>query len=121
MASAVGASATTLTNYAFDGWRWQTFEDTLAPPPAPQLITSSAMSYLLAKQDPATGGFGSLGSTLDFLLAAGASGTPVSDLKALGGEQSLKDYILLEGAAYADSDAGTAGKLAMGLAAAVVF
>ena len=120
VASAVGASATTLTNYAFDGWRWQAFEDSLTPPPAQQLITSSTMSYLLAKQDPATGGFGSLGSTLDFLLAAGASGTPVSDLKALGGEQSLKDYILLEGAAYADSDAGTAGKLAMGLAAAEV-
>ncbi len=118
VASAVGANATTLSNHAFDGWRWQLFEDTLTPPPAPQLVTSTAMRYLLGKQDPATGGYGSLGSTLDFLLAAGASGTPVNDLKTPDGAQSLQDYILLEGAAYAESDAGTAGKLAMGLAAA---
>lgn len=120
VASAVGASATTLSNHAFDGWRWQLFEDTLTPPPAPQLVASTAMSYLLGKQDPVTGGYGSLGSTLDFLLAAGASGTPVNDLKTPDSAQNLQDYILLESAAYAESDAGTAGKLAMGLAAAQV-
>lgn len=120
VASAVGASATSLSNHAFDGWRWQVFEDTATPPPAPQLVASAAMSYLLGKQDPATGGYGSLGSTMDFLLAAGASGTPVSDLIAPAGVQSLQDYILLEGAAYAENDAGSAGKLAMGLAAAQV-
>lgn len=118
VASAVGANATTLSNHAFDGWRWQVFEDTLTPPPAPELVASTAMSYLLGKQDPATGGYGSLGSSLDFLLAAGASGTPVNDLKTPDGAQSIQDYILLEGAAYAEGDAGTAGKLAMGLAAA---
>jgi len=118
VASTVGARATNLTNHGVDGWRWQAFEATQTPPPAPQLLSSMAMSYLLARQDPLTGGYGSLGSTLDFMLAAGASGTPVNDLVAPGGEQSLQDYVLLEGAAYAESDAGTAGKLAMGLAAA---
>jgi hypothetical protein len=118
VASAVGASATTLSNHAVDGWRWQAFEDSQTPPPAPDLLTGSAMNYLLAKRDPVTGGYGSMGSTMDFLLAAGASGTPVEALTAPGGEQSLQDYILLEGAAYAEGDAGTAGKLAMGLSAA---
>jgi len=117
-ASMVGASGTTLTDYAFDGWRWQTFEDTVTPPPAPELIAGMAMDYLLGKQDPITGGYGSLGSTLDFLLAAGASGLPVTDLTAQEGAPGLQDYILLEGPAYAEGDAGTAGKLAMGLAAA---
>jgi hypothetical protein len=117
-ASTVGASETTLTAHAVDGWRWQAFEDTQTPLPVPQLLASKAMSYLLARQDPLTGGYGSLGSTLDFMLAAGASGTPLAKLVAPGGEQSLQDFLLLEGAAYAESDAGTAGKLAMGLAAA---
>jgi len=119
-ASMVGPSGTTLTDYAFDGWRWQTFEDTVTPPPAPKLIAGTAMDYLLSKQDPTTGGYGSLGSTLDFLLAAGASELPVIDLKAQEGAPGLQDYILLEGAAYAEGDAGTAGKLAMGLASAQV-
>lgn len=118
VASTVGASATNLTNHGVDGWRWQAFEATQTPPPAPQMLTSMAVRYLLTRQDPLTGGYGSLGSTLDFMLAAGASGHPVNDLTAPGGEQSLQDYVLLEGAAYAESDAGTAGKLAMGLAAA---
>jgi hypothetical protein len=102
---------------AVDGWAWGTTWPTV-PPPAPSLTAASAaLEWLRPRQSNADGGYGDPGSTVETLLAVAADGYDAAEWRRLAQSPSLGTYLSGRGAAYANSSAGAAGKLAVGLAA----
>jgi hypothetical protein len=87
-------------------------------PPAPSLTAASAaLEWLRPRQSNADGGYGDPGSTVETLLAVAADGYDAAEWRRLAQSPSLGTYLSGRGAAYANSSAGAAGKLAVGLAA----
>ncbi|MCB0045322.1 MAG: hypothetical protein KDD92_07830 [Caldilineaceae bacterium] len=75
---------------AIEGWRWGEFGAAVAP--APEALSAElALDQIASTQQP-TGGFGSLGSTADVMLALGANHEAASAWQAPPDGFSLLDY-----------------------------
>jgi hypothetical protein len=102
---------------AVDGWAWGTTWPTVPPPAPPLTAASAALEWLRPRQSNADGGYGDPGSTVETLLAVAADGYDAAGWRRSAQSPSLGTYLSGRGAAYANSSAGGAGKLAVGLAA----
>lgn len=92
---------------AVEGWRWGQFGDTLVPVTA-SLQAKDAFAWLAARQT-ITGDFGGVGATVETVLALGANSQY---------NERANHYLEALGAAYSNSGAAAAGKLAVALAGA---
>jgi len=111
----VGASVATITNGAIEGWRWGPWRSAMVP--APQMTaTTRALDWLRTQQQP-DGGYGSVGSSVETMLAIGADGYRAAEWRAAGGSDSLAGYVLKNGASFANSSPAASGKLAVAIAA----
>jgi hypothetical protein len=114
----VGASSSTVVNGSIEGWGYGDF-GTVHLPPAPRMTAAKeALDWLQLKQDSATGGYGSAGSSAEALLSIGSNQLSAIDWKRESTTPSLNSYWVANGAAYSDNGADSAGKLATGLTAA---
>jgi hypothetical protein len=117
VASAQGPAATTVSNGAVEGWSW----GRELPPARPAVLGASAGLQWLAPSQNSDGSYGgsggNAGATIDTLLANRALGGDAATWKSTAGS-SLLDALRTRAAAYAALGASTAGKLALGLAAA---
>ncbi len=110
----VGAADSVVNDGTIDGWRWGAFGDTIVP--APQMTaTARALAWLHAQQQP-DGGYGSVGATVEAMLAIGANGYTAAEWRSPDSGVSLNSYILEHGASFATSPS-SAGKLAVAIAA----
>ena len=117
VSSMQGAGATTVANGALEGWTWGR-DLPLARPAV--LGASAGLQWLapLQNSDGSYGGSGgSAGATIDTLLANRALGGDAAAWKSAAGS-SLVDALRTRAPAYAARGPATAGKLALGLAAA---
>jgi prenyltransferase beta subunit len=117
VASAQGAAATRVANGAVEGWSW----GRELPPARPAVLGASAGLQWLAPLQNSDGSYGgsggNAGATIDTLLANRALGGDAAAWKSAAGS-SLLDALRAHAAEYAARGASTAGKLALGLAAA---
>jgi len=117
----VGAASSVITDAAVEGWRWGPFGSAvLFPdlPPAPPLIAAaSALDWLRPRQVITDGGYGSMGSTVETLMAIGANNLRAADWKRQPDSASLLSYAMGHGAAYANTGADASAKVATGLSA----
>ncbi|HEU5102942.1 MAG TPA: prenyltransferase/squalene oxidase repeat-containing protein [Roseiflexaceae bacterium] len=117
VASAQGAAVTTVSNGAVEGWSW----GRQLPPARPAVLGASAGLQWLAPLQNSDGSYGgaggNAGATIDTLLANRALGGDAAAWKSAAGN-SLIDPLRTQAAEYAARGASTAGKLALGLAAA---
>lgn len=79
---------------------------------------SKALDWLRPRQVITDGGYGSMGSTAETLLAIGANNLRAADWKRQPDSPSLLSYAMSNGAAYANAGADASAKLAVGLSAA---
>jgi hypothetical protein len=117
IASQQGAAATTVSNGAVEGWSW----GRELPPARPAVLGAGAGLHWLASLQNSDGSYGgsggNAGATIDTLLANRALGGDAAAWKSAAGN-SLLDALRPRAQAYAARGASTAGKLALGLAAA---
>lgn len=113
----VGAADSTLNDGAIDGWRWGEWGDTMVP--APQMTATARALTWLHTQQQADGGYGSVGATVEAMLAIGANGYTAAEWRSPDSGVSLNSYILANGASFASfvTKPAAAGKLAVALAA----
>ena len=115
--SSQGAGATSVSNGAVEGWTW----GRELPPARPAVLGASAGLHWLAPRQNSDGSYGgsggNAGATIDTLLANRALGGDAAAWKSAAGN-SLVDALRTRAAAYAARGPATAGKLALGLAAA---
>lgn len=113
----VGASASTISDGAVEGWAWG--RGGSGPPPiTPAILSASAALQWMRPQQSANGSFGNnVGGTVDVILAAAAANQRPSAWTGSGGA-SLVDYAAANAAAFSGQSAAAAGKLAVGAAAA---
>lgn len=117
----VGAVASSISDGAVEGWRWQSFLTSVPPakPAPPITAASSGLEWLRAQQSITNGSYGnSMGGAVDALLAIGANGYSASEWRRAPDSPSLLAYTLGNGAAYSNESAAAAGKLSLALAAA---
>lgn len=113
----VGAADSSVAAGGVEGWRWQEFgEGGLAP--APLYLAAGRGLEWLAAQQSITGTYGSTSADAEAMLAIGANGFSASEWRLEPGAAPLLNRILEDGAAFSESGAAEAGKLAAGLAAA---
>lgn len=101
------------------GFRWSNTD--WGPPqlPGPAYVAGSkALDWLRPRQVITDGGYGSMGSTVETLLAIGANGLRAADWKRQSDSASVLSYAMGHGAAYANVGADASAKLASGLNAA---
>lgn len=118
----VGPGSSNIPDSAVEGWRWGPFGGTLLfpdlPPAPPITAVASALDWLRPRQVITDGGYGSMGSTVETLLAIGANNLRAADWKRQSDSASLLGYAMGNGAAYADTGADASAKVASGLSAA---
>jgi len=102
---------------AVDGWAWGHAWPTVLPPAPPITAASAALEWLRPRQSSADGGYGDPGSTVETLLAVAADGYDAAGWRRSAQSPSLGAYLSGRGAAYANSSAGAAAKMAVALAA----
>jgi hypothetical protein len=102
----VGAGSSVISQTgAVEGWRWGQFGATLVPV-TPSLQAQDAFAWLAARQT-ITGDYGGVGATVETVLALGANSQH---------NERANRYLEALGAAYSNSGAAAAGKLAVALA-----
>lgn len=116
----VGAADSVVINGDVEGWAWGAFVST--PPSVSQawLAAQAGLQWLRPQQlpDGSYPGFGgNTGATLDTILAVAAANGDVTEWRTEAGN-SLLDYVREHAAEYAARNPASAGKLALGLAAA---
>lgn len=115
---AVGAGSSVISQTgAVEGWRWGEFG---APQVAATqtLAAAEALSWLQARQSITNGGYSSVGTAVETMLAIGANGLTAGTWRQSSTSPSLADFVAGQGAAYARGSAAGAGKLALAVAAA---
>lgn len=113
----VGASSSSISDGAIEGWRWAEF-GVGSLPDAPQLIAASnALGWLAQQQSTTDGGYGGYASSLESMFAIGANGLPASSWRRSAAAPSLLSYIYNGASAYSKNGAANAGKLALAFAA----
>jgi hypothetical protein len=111
----VGADSSVITDGAVEGWRWGPWG--VSMPPAPPIIAATdGLAWLRPVQSATDGGYGTDGATAETLMAVAANDYTASEWHQPGGP-SLMGYFLANGVAAAGKGAGTAGKMAVALAA----
>lgn len=115
----MGASSTVLgESGAIEGWRWGEWGAAAVPAPQAQAALDG-LTWLHARQVITDGSYsGAVNSGLDVLIALGANNQQGNDWRAAPDAPSLVDFTVENGAAYAQSSASEAGKLALALSAA---
>jgi prenyltransferase beta subunit len=106
--SQVGAGASILIDGAVEGWAWGRSLPAVTPP---TLAAHAGLQWLTARQ-AADGGFGSVGGTIDAILASRAVG------EFTGTQRRAVNYLRNNGQEYAAVNTASLGKLTLGLAAA---
>lgn len=113
----VGATDSSVEAGDVEGWRWAEFGvGGLAPAPL-YLAANRGLDWLAAQQS-ITGTYGSASADVEAMLALGANGLRASEWRLAPDGIPLLNRILEDGAAFSQSGAAEAGKLAAGLAAA---
>lgn len=115
----VGASSSVISETgAIEGWRWGEFGAAAAPPSQADAV-EAGFTWLRAQQVITDGSYsGSVGNSIDMLLALGANNQAGDAWRAGADTPSVLDFVLENGVTYAQADASQASKLAFGLAAA---
>jgi hypothetical protein len=114
----VGAHASVISQTgAVEGWRWGALG---APqvPVTPSLAAERALGWLQAQQVITDGGYGSVGTAVETMLAVGANYASARLWRRMSQGPSLADYVSARAGAYTRSGAAAAGKLAVALAGA---
>jgi hypothetical protein len=101
------------------GFRWSNTDWGAPKLPGPAYVAGSkALDWLRPRQVISDGGYGSMGSTVETLLAIGANNLRAADWKRQPDSASLLGYAMGNGAAYAGTGADASAKVASGLSAA---
>lgn len=114
----VGAGSSIISRTgAVEGWRWGEFG---APQiPATQTMAAlAAQQWLQAGQSITDGGYTSVGTSVESMLAIGANHLRAATWQRAANSPSLADFVAARGAAFSHSSAGAAGKLALAIATA---
>ena len=104
---------------AIEGWRWGEWNAEPIPP-APQLIAAfNALEWFRSQQSP-NGSYGSgsgcsISSSVDALITLGANNLDADEWRKGPDLPTLMDFIAQNGECYANNNASSAGKLAVGL------
>ncbi len=112
-----GADSTTVSDGAVEGWVYLSFSFSGDPdlPSAQQAkAVPAAITWLQAQQNTSTGGYGSVGGSVEALLAIGSDGYSASKWIPQTGSPSLGQYWMANATTYAQKGADSAGKLAVG-------
>lgn len=113
----VGASSSVITQTgAAEGWRWGSFEGAQSVTPAEAAGAQAALNWLASQQED--GGYGSMGSAVETMLAIGANGLDAANWQAAGATRSLEQFSRFNQARFARNDVAAPGKLAVALAGA---
>lgn len=116
-----GASVTTVDIGDVEGWRWGIWDAPETLPPAPIMVSvSNALDWLKLKQNTVTGGYDSMSSSVEVLLAAGSNQHRAADWRQTFYTVPLSDYFISgnRSAPYSNKTVAESGKLAAGFAAA---
>jgi hypothetical protein len=112
-----GPGGSSIGDGAVEGWAWGPFGDT-PPPITPPILAANAALQWMRPQQSANGSFGNnSGATLDVILAVAAANQPPDAWRSAAGA-SLVDYAAANAATFSGQSAASAGKLAVGAAAA---
>ena len=117
----VGASDTLISAGAVEGWRWDNWDAPETLPPAPIMVSvSNALDWLKLKQNTVTGGYDSMSSSVEVLLATGSNQHRAADWRQTSYTVPLSDYFITgnRSAPYSNKTVAESGKLAVGFAAA---
>jgi hypothetical protein len=113
----VGAGSSTISQSgSIEGWRWGEFGDPIIGV-TPTLAAATALDWLRAGQTITDGGYGSVGASVESLLAIGANQIAADAWRAAPSTPSLASYMIRNGADYTKAAAGAAGKSAVALSA----
>lgn len=115
---AVGATSSSLSDGAIDGWRWGAWGAN-SMLPAPPITSASAALTWLSSQQQLDGGYGSAGASVESMLSIGANRHQAAYWRPNGtlSGPSLGIYVFGHSAAYVNNPAAS-GKLAVAIAAA---
>ena len=117
----IGVGGTVIsTTGAIEGYRWGEFGAAMTPV-TQTLAAQHALDFVAAAQDPATGGYGGLGSSVEALITIGANLEQSMDWRQSMDAPSLLSFLMLYGAQYTDVGAiapAAVGKMATGAAGA---
>ncbi|RCK73189.1 MAG: hypothetical protein ANABAC_0076 [Anaerolineae bacterium] len=112
-----GASSTTLTDGAVDGWRWGEWGGQSILP-YPQLERAWKALQWLKNQQNSDGGYGSpssaASSSVESLLAIGANHHKASEWRQNISTASILGYMMANGSNFTKNSASGAGKFAVG-------
>lgn len=112
----VGASDSTLSAGAVEGWRWGEWGSAMWPA-QPVTAALQALDWLQGQQSLADGGYGGDGGSAEALMAIGANGYSAGEWRRQAGNPSLSRYWLARARSYSSQGAAQAGKLAAGAVA----
>jgi hypothetical protein len=114
----VGAGDSVINDKAIELWSWQPNFTSLELPAAPPITAAATgLEWLKSQQSDANGGYGNPGNSVEVLMTLGANRLDATEWRRQVNNPSLADYIQGNSASFANSNAGGAGKLAVGLAA----
>ncbi len=116
----VGAGSSVVNDGAIELWSWSPgFVSPPSPGSGPQFVSAAnALIWLAGQQSATDGGYGNASSTVEGLLSVGANRYDAAAWRRQPTSPSLLGYMVANGSNYANSGAGQAGKMAVGLAAA---
>ncbi|MEA3441600.1 MAG: prenyltransferase/squalene oxidase repeat-containing protein [Chloroflexota bacterium] len=116
-----GASFITITIGAIEGWRWGQWNAEETLPPGPRMVSvSNALDWLKLKQNTVTGGYDSMSSSVEVLLAAGSNQHRAADWRQTFYTVPLSKYFITgnRSAPYSNKTVAESGKLTAGFPAA---
>lgn len=114
----VGADQSSITNGAIEGWRWTEWGVGSLPPANQMQAAQKALDWLATQQSATDGGYGSVSSSVESLLAIGSNKKSASTWQLSLSSPSLMGYTMVKASAYSHLGASNSGKLAVGLSAA---
>jgi hypothetical protein len=114
----VGAGSSVISQTgALEGWRWGSFGSSMID--ATQATAALAgLEWLRSQQSPVDGGYGSMGGTVETMMAIGANNIAGATWQVDGGKQPLSTYSRIQQTKFARDGVAFAGKLAVAIAAA---
>ena len=109
----VGASDSSLSDGAVEGWRWGEWGSAMWPA-QPVTAALQALDWLKGQQSLSDGGYGGDGGSAEALMAIGANGYRAGAWRRQAGSPSLSGYWMARARSYSSQGAAQAGKLAAG-------
>ncbi|NJN94400.1 MAG: hypothetical protein HC875_10060 [Anaerolineales bacterium] len=115
----VGAEDSIINDGAVELWSWQPgFVSLNLPSTRPFTAAANGLEWLQSQQSATDGGYGNSSGSVETLLALGANKLKADEWRRQPNSPSLLNYVLTNGAAFANSNVAASGKLAVSLASA---